>query len=194
MKRTLLVPAFVPALALALVSASLTLAAGCDKKDSSGGSAPVASTKAQAAAGASGSAVASASAKPPAPLDVEGSYEAKAGEVRTPKDAPTFSNVATGAMGKGDLTLVLPAEDDGPVTGKASGPLGAQTFSGVIEEGRLTGTLSPADKTSDAMTGIMLGTVAGKGDARTAEGSIRASGPDGRVVREAAFKLEPKKK
>jgi hypothetical protein len=189
MKRTFLVSAVAP---LALVAASLMLATGCDKKDSSGGSAPVASTKAQAAA--SGTAVASASAKPPAPLDVTGSYEAKAGEVRTPKDAPTFSNVATGAMGKGELSLVLPAEAEGAVTGKASGPLGAQTFSGMIEEGRLTGTLSPADKSSDAMTGTVLGTVSGKGDARTAEGSIRASGPDGRVVRDAAFKLEAAKK
>ncbi len=192
MKRTLLAPA---SALVAVLSLGLTLTVGCDKKDSGGAGATASSAKGSAAAGgASASASAAASAKPAAPLEVTGSYESKAGEVRTPKDAPTFSNVATGATGKGELTLVLPAEDEGAVTGKASGPLGAQLFSGRLEEGRLTGTLSPAEKGSDAMTGTVLGTVSGKGDARTAEGAIRASGPDGRVVRDATFKLEAAKK
>jgi hypothetical protein len=183
------------ALSILAVCVPFALASvGCDKKGEAGGGAPAASEKPAASAKGSGSAAPSAEVKAPEPLDVAGSYEAKAGEVRTPKDAPTFSNTATGATGKGDLSMVLPATDDGPVTGKASGPLGAQTFSGTIEEGRLTGTLSPADGDKEAMTGTVLATVAGKGDARTVDGTLRASGPDGRVVREASFKLEPKKK
>jgi hypothetical protein len=169
------------------------LALGCGKKDSEGGG-PAGKEKTAASGSASAFASASASAKPAAPLDVTGSYEAKLGEVRTPKDAPVFSNTTVGALGKGELALVLPAEDEGAVTGKASGPLGAETFSGTIEDGRLTGTLSPVAGEKNAMTGTLVATVTGKGDARTVEGSIRASGPDGRVVRDATFKLEPKNK
>lgn len=186
-----------PNSALSILAACALVAfasVGCDKQGSEGAPAPAASGKPAAVASGSSSAAPSAEVKAPSPLDVAGEYDAKAGEVRTPKDAPTFSNTATGATGKGELSMVLPATDDGAVTGKASGPLGAQSFSGTIEEGRLTGTLSPADGDKDAMTGIVLATVAGKGDARTVEGTLRASGPDGRVVREASFKLAPKKK
>ncbi len=176
--------------ACALAWACLVVA--CDKKEAGGGGAPAPSAKASVAVVASASA--SASAKPAAPLEVSGSYEAKLGEVRTPKDAPAFSNVVTGALGKGELSMVLPAEGDGAVTGKASGPLGGEGFSGLVEDGRLTGTLSPAAGDREAMTGVVMGTVSGKGGDRLVEGSIRASGADGRVVREAAFKLEPAKR
>ena len=90
MNRSLLVPATI--LACLLGGA---LATGCDKKDSSGGPAQALSAKPDPAA--------SAPAQRAAPLKVTGSYEAKAGDVRTPMDAPTFSNVATGALGKGEL-------------------------------------------------------------------------------------------
>lgn len=192
MKRTSIVSALSAVVVLLALAAS-----GCDKKGPEGGAGAAASGQAKAGDGkaaASASASASAAPKAPEPLDVTGAYEAKPGEVRTPKDAPTFSNTTAGAIGKGELAMLLPATDDGAVTGKASGALGAQSFSGTIEEGRLTGTLSPADGDKDAMTGTVMATVAGKGDARTVEGTLRASGPDGRVVREAAFKLEPKKK
>lgn len=148
-----------------------------------------------AVASASGSASAKAvpSAEVAKELAVTGAYDAKAGEVRLPKDAPPFVEPeGGGATGAGTLALVLP-QADGDVTGTGDGALGAQVFSGRLEGGRLTGTLAPkASDAAPAFWGTVDANVDGKGDARTVQGTLRASGKDGKIVREAAFTLKKK--
>jgi len=126
--------------------------------------------------------------KTAAPMTLKGSYTAKQAEVRTPEDAPKFIHPdSKDGVGTGELELTMPAKR-GEVTGKASGALGAQVFSGWLDEGRLTGTLHPAEGAAPAMWGLVDANVEGG----TVKGTIRASGHDGRVVREAPFTLEKK--
>ena len=124
-----------------------------------------------------------------ATLSVTGSYDAKVAEVRTPHDAPAFINAPVGALGAGQMNLALPPKD-GPVNGTANGALGAQRFSGFLDGERLTGTLTPEPDASPAMWGSVLAQVEGAGDHRSVRGTLRASGADGRVVREASFTLQ----
>ena len=147
-----------------------------------------------AAAASSAKAVPSAEApKPPEPTKVAGAYDAKSADVKTPKDAPPWIEPeGGGATGAGTLAFTLPVAD-GDVDGTGDGVLGAQTFSGRLEEGRLTGTLAPkSPDAAPAFWGTVDAKVEGKGEARKVAGVLRASGKDGRVVREAAFTLEKK--
>lgn len=162
----------------ALLCAAFVLA--CGKKD-----------EAPAAAKPSPSSSASVESDKPAPpakknddkTTYKGSYTAKQAEVRTPDDAPKFIHPdSKDALGAGELELNV---DNGIVTGKATGALGAQTVSGALEDGHLRATLTPTD---GAMWGVLDADVAGS----SIKGSIRASGRDGRVVREATFALEKK--
>lgn len=126
------------------------------------------------------------------PLSLSGSYASKQADVRTPEDAPKFLQAdSKEGVGDGTLDLVLPG-GDGAVTGKASGALGAQTFSGWLEGGRLTGTLTPAADAKPSMWGLLEAKVEGAGDARSVDGTVRASSEDGKLVREATFKLAKK--
>jgi hypothetical protein len=164
--------------AIALIIAVLLV--GCDKKDAPATTAAPASSSAPAA---------SASVAPEeTATTVKGSYSAKQGEVRTPSDAPKFGHpeVQEG-IGDGELEVTLPPKH-GEVTGKAKGALGAQVFSGWLEDGRLTGTLTPAEGSSPPMWGYVEGAVEGN----SVKGTIRASGADGSVVREASFTLDKK--
>lgn len=171
------------------IAAAIFAVCGCDKKPAPEQQpAPTPSVAASAAPTASAPAA-------PAELTVTGSYEAKRGEVRTPGDAPPFLHpeVKEG-LGQGTLTLTLPAAP-GPVTGTATGALGAQTLVGWVgDDGRLTATLTPAKGATPMMWGTVDAKVEGGGAARTVSGSIRASDVDGRVVREATFQLSPEKK
>lgn len=164
----------------ALALAALLLVS-CGKKD-----APE-TTSAAPAPSAAPSAKAEAPAKD-APTTVKGSYTAKQAEVRTPEDAPKFIHPESkDGVGAGELEITLPGKR-GEATGKASGALGAQVFTGWVEEGRLTGTLYPASGAAPQMWGLVDATV----DGSTVKGTIRASGHDGRVVREASFTLDNK--
>jgi hypothetical protein len=141
----------------------------------------------KAAAQPSASAAPSAEVEKPkgAAAAFKGSYTAKQAEVRTPSDAPSFIHPESkDGIGAGQLELSLPASR-GEVTGKGTGALGAQTFSGWLEDGRLTGTLHPTDSGANAMWGLVDATVEGS----AIKGTIRTSGGDGRVVREASFTL-----
>ncbi len=131
--------------------------------------------------------------KPPQPTPVAGGYDAKVADVRVQKDAPPWIEPeGGGATGAGTLAFTLPV-GDGDVDGTAEGVLGAQTFMGRLEGGRLTGSLAPkAPDAAPAFWGTVDANVEGKGDARKVAGVLRASGKDGRVVREAAFTLEKK--
>lgn len=174
-------------LATGLLACSKDEAAKESGKDKGG------SPSASAVASGSGSAKAVPSAEVPKELAVTGAYDAKAGEVRLPKDAPPFLEPeGGGATGAGTLALVLPVAD-GDVSGTGDGALGAQVFYGRLEGGRLTGTLAPkAADGAPAFWGTVDANVDGKGDGRTVQGTLRASGKDGKVVREAAFTLKKK--
>jgi len=157
------------------------LLASCGKKDASPQNEPAPAKSAEPAKSA-------APARSGEPMTVKGSYTAKQAEVRTPEDAPKFIHPESkDGLGAGELELTLPAKG-GEATGKASGALGAQVFAGWLEGGRLTGTLSPADGSKPPMWGLVDATVEGS----SVKGTIRASGSDGRVVREAPFTLEKK--
>jgi len=162
------------------------LVLGCGKKDAPVTEQPVA-TKPSASASAS-----AAPEKPAGPLTLKGAYTAKQGEVRMPADAPPFIHPESKeGLGEGELEVTLPGRS-GAVTGKSKGALGAQVFDGWLEEGRLTGTLRPAEGAAAAMWGLVDATVDGAGEARVIKGTVRASGHDGKVVREAAFTLDKK--
>lgn len=142
----------------------------------------------------SASVVAKAEEKPSAATAFKGAYTAKQGAVRTPEDAPPFVHPdSKDGLGAGELELTVPAAK-GEVVGKASGALGAQLFSGWLEDGQLRGTLQPsqpsdtAANAANAMWGVVVATVEGA----SIKGTIRVSGRDGRVVREATFTLEKK--
>lgn len=170
-----------------LLLAGFVLVVGCGKKDSS----EPAPTKPAASASAS----ASASAAPEmveGPLTLTGAYTAKQGVVRTPDDAPPFIHPdSKEGLGEGELEIVLPGKS-GAVTGKAKGALGAQVLEGWLEDGKLTATLRPAEGATPAMWGLVEATVEGSGASRVIKGTVRASGRDGKVVREATFTLDKK--
>ena len=166
----------------------LASAVGCDKPSGGAIAEPATSVSTKPSA-APVVATASASAASVASLTVTGSYDSKVAEVRTPKDAPKFKNEETKALGAGTLSLTLPATT-GVVVGTASGSLGAQRFSGILEDGQLNGTLSPADAGTSAFTGKLVATITGEGSARVVAGTVRASDGSGAVVREAAFTLK----
>jgi hypothetical protein len=158
------------------------LAVSCGKKEEA------AKTEAQPAPSASASASAARAEKKAVSTEVAGSYASKQGVVRMPDDAPPFIHPdSKEGIGDGELSMTLPAET-GAVTGKASGALGAQTFSGWLEGDRVTGTLTPNAGATPALWGV----VEGKNDNGAVTGTIRASSSDGRVVREATFTLKKK--
>jgi hypothetical protein len=158
------------------------LTISCGKKEEA------AKTEAQAAPSASASASAAKSEKKAAPSEVAGSYASKQAAVRTPEDAPPFIHPdSKEGIGEGELSMVLPPES-GAISGKASGALGAQTFSGWLEGDRVTGTLTPNAGATPALWGV----VEGKNESGAVTGTIRASSSDGRVVREATFTLKKK--
>jgi hypothetical protein len=133
---------------------------------------------------------ASASTNPPLAASASeralyrGSYTAKQADVRTPDDAPKFIHPdSKDALGAGELEITV---ENGVATGKASGALGAQIFSGTLEDGHLRGNLYPSE--AGTMWGLLDATVEGA----AIKGTVRASGKDGRVVREATFTLEKK--
>lgn len=164
-----------------LVAALLT---ACGKKDE----APKPALTAPASAAPASSSTETKAAPKVAGATFKGSYTAKQADVRTPEDAPKFIHPESkDGVGAGALELTLPATR-GEVSGTASGALGAQVFSGWLEDGRLTGTLHPSDAAPGAMWGLVDATVEGS----SVKGSIRTSGRDGRVVREAPFTLETK--
>jgi len=166
----------------ALALAALLLVS-CGKKETATKTEP-----APAASSTSGAPKAEAPAAPEATSTLKGAYTAKQAEVRTPEDAPKFIHPESkDGVGAGALEITMPGKR-GEVTGKASGALGAQVFTGWLEDGKLTGTLYPASGSSPQMWGLVDAAV----ESNTVKGTIRASDHDGRVVREAPFTLEKK--
>ncbi len=109
-----------------------------------------------------------------------------------PKNAKekTWENdPGSAALGKGTIELSISAPR-GEVTGEAKGPLGAMIAAGTFDGHELRANLAPKDpKSADAMTGFLLmnGESAGP-----LQGTMRVSGRDGRIVREAAVEIAKK--
>lgn len=182
--------------ASALVAA--TLAIGCSKE---GGdkSAPVASASATPAASA-GSASASAApagsavAKATSESSWAGSYTAKVGPVAPPENAKEkmwADDPGSAAVGKGTALLNVSGAR-GDTRGELTGPLGDLQVSGVFDGKELRANLTPKDPKADtAMTGYM--TLTGEGTPpATLKGTLRVSGRDARIVREASVELAKK--
>lgn len=179
--------------ALGLTCASFGWALAC--RNESPRSEPAANSTSSASPSSKNSASAQAvTSTPVVPSEtVSGAYETKVAPVTSHSGAPSFvhPNDPRG-IGKGTVRLVLPGAASGPVLGQAEGAMGAQTFSGVLEEGEVRGSLLPVDpKAEPAMYGVFVGNVSGSGSARAVHGTVRASSADGRLVREADLSLSP---
>jgi hypothetical protein len=182
---------------------ALTFVLGCsDKKapapseaqSSSGVAAPNApsasTTRAAASPAASGT---SAAEKGGADASLAGAYagtyKAKVGTVSDyPKEAKVAAwekDAGTEAVGDGTLSLVV-TRGRRVVTGEAKGALGEQTLSGDLDATELRAKVDPKNpNTEPAMTGVLTGTFANG----TFTGTLRVSGRNGNVVREAEIKL-----
>ncbi len=173
------------------------LTIGCNDKKASP-SVPASTTDAgrSSSFAAQASAVVSASASaarlnPPDPTQAKkwnGIYEAKTVTLETPKKVKDFTwkkDDGATATGKGQLTMSV---NKGVIEGDASGPLGPQQLSGVLDDNTLRLKLFPSDpKSATAMTGTGLG----KLKDGVISGKLRCAGPKGVVVREVSFELKP---
>lgn len=178
---------------------AIVLAVGCDRPTPSPQPAssqePVVGASTSAIASASASVSASATASVPAvvvdPASAKkwsGTYETKRVELATPPKVTDFTwknDDGSKAVGNGRLSMIVA---DGVVGGEASGALGSQVLSGLLDGTLLRLELIPTDPTvSSAMSG------GGTGELKDGviSGTMRVAGPKGVEVREVTFKLEP---
>ena len=171
------------------------IASACSKAPApapAGSAAPAPSAASPtASAQAAASAAPLASAAPKAEARWAGSYVARVGEVTPPKEAKEKAwtqDTGAAAVGPGTLELlVAPARGD--VSGTGAGPLGELVVSGTFDGKELRASLTPRDpNAASAMTGWLTATLA----AGKLTGSLRVSGRDAKVVREAKVELAPK--
>jgi hypothetical protein len=174
----------------------VAIVAACDKGSATGTPAPqpvehAAASSASAPSTTAPAASASAPAASPASAWA-GSYTAKVGAVEPPKNAKEKTwteDPGTAAIGKGTIELAVSAPH-GDVSGEAKGPLGDMVISGTYDGHELRANLMPKDPRAEAaMTGFMSLT---GGAAGPLQGSLRVSGRDGRIVREAPVELTKK--
>jgi hypothetical protein len=163
----------------------------CDKSSTTGTPSPSAAPIASAAP--SGRPAASVATAPEASsASWSGNYTAKVGPVDPPANAKekTWTNdPGSAAVGKGTVELAISAPR-GDVSGQAKGPLGDMIVSGTYDGHELRANLAPKDpKADDAMTGFLMMNGEGAGPLR---GSMRVSGRDARVVREASVEVTKK--
>lgn len=177
------------------VASALLLGAlvGCSRHSSTDVS-PASSTSAAASSAApalSGSAVPSDSGKPPgtAGLHFDGAYTAKKVSIELPekvKDYTWKKDPGDKNLGAGKLSIGV---FDTVVRGQGSGALGDQILSGIYDGKVLRLSLSPKHPGEGvALAGTGYGEVNAAG---AIAGTVRCSGPDGVVVREATFELKP---
>jgi hypothetical protein len=123
-----------------------------------------------------------------------GSYTAKVGAVAPPENAKEKTwadDPGSAAVGKGTAQLNISGAR-GDTRGELTGPLGDLQVSGVFDGKELRANLMPKDPKADtAMTGFMI--LAAEGAPPGAlKGTLRVSGRDARVVREASVELAKK--
>lgn len=152
---------------------------------------PIATTSATVGVSATASASAAASAAAPDPAKAvkwTGTYESKHVVLETPekvKDVTWKNDDGTKAVGKGQLSMTV---NDGSIAGDATGPLGPQKLTGVLDGTTLRLSLIPADPTSaHSMTGSGVGELKDG----VISGKLRCAGPKAVVVREMSFELKP---
>jgi hypothetical protein len=140
-------------------------------------------------ASASASAAASDNAQVPG-IAWSGDYSAKKTSIELPKkinDETWKKDPGDKAIGPGKLTLSV---SNGVAIGSATGSLGEQIASGTFDGKSLLLSLIPKDPTAPlAMTGTVVGDLADG----VIKGTVRCSGPDAVVVREASFELRQSK-
>jgi hypothetical protein len=175
----------------ALAIAFATIA--CNKSDGGKGQ-PSATASALVSAPTASASVAPAASGSAAPAVAgagwSGDYTAKKAAIELPekvKDQTWKHDPGDKSVGPGKLTISVA---DGVVTGTASGALGDQVVSGTLEGKALKLTLLPKNATAaDAMTGTAVGEVG----AASITGTIKCSGPDAVMIREASFELKAAK-
>lgn len=162
---------------------------------SSANAAPSGSSSAQGAA--SGSAAGSASGAPAGSSAADGAswkgtYKSKVGAVTPPKEAAVevwAKDPGTAAIGEGTISLTITPVPSGKfsrVLGEGKGALGDLVISGTLDADGLTARIDAKDpKAPNAMSG----TLSGKQDGAKIEATLRVSGRDANVVREAAVTL-----
>jgi hypothetical protein len=175
--------------------ALLLLAAlgACDKGAPSGAPSPSAgASAAPVASSPAPAASASAAETPAASAAWTGTYTSKVGPVDPPanaKEKTWVGDPGSAAVGKGTIDLSITAPR-GDVNGVAKGPLGEMVVSGTYDGHELRANLAPKDpKAEEAMTGFLLMNGESAGPLR---GTMRVSGRDARVVREAAVEVSKK--
>lgn len=145
----------------------------------------------QAVASASASASAAVAENAPVPgAGWSGDYTAKKPSIELPKkitDETWKKDTGEKAAGPGKLSLSV---NDGVVSGTASGALGEQIVVGTFDGKSLRVSLNPKDP---MLALAMTGTAVGDLSDGVIKGTLRCSGPDAVVVREASFELRSAK-
>jgi hypothetical protein len=173
------------------------VATSCSKTE--GGKAAPAMSASAAAAGSGGPAASAGSAAAAGahagdPSSWAGSYTAKVGPVAPPdnaKEKTWASDPGTVAVGAGKVALTI-AGARGDTQGELTGPLGDLKVAGFFDGKELRANVVPKDpKSDDAMTGFMLLTANGTPPSAL-KGTLRVSGRDAKIVREATVEVTKK--
>lgn len=117
-----------------------------------------------------------------------GTYQAKKDKLETPKkvkDVTWTNDDGSTATGSGTLQVNVRGAT---VQGSASGALGPQLVSGVLDGKQIRFSVMPKDPGS---SGAMTGTGFGQLEQGVLKGTIQCSSADGVVVRKATFELKP---
>jgi hypothetical protein len=171
----------------ALLAAVVVLASvGCSRGEQAS-VAPAASASAAPAASVVAAAKPAASAAPLAGAWA-GTYTAAAGSLTIPDWTGVKFRGEDASVGLGDGAMSVTLDDHGRASGTLDGALGPATVDGALMGSAFSATLVPGDPRT-GFSGTAVG--AREGDAIT--GTMRLSLATGNVVREASFKLAPKK-
>ena len=118
-----------------------------------------------------------------------GSYKSEPGALYIPaewKDVHWKVKEDDGGIGEGTIAVqVDPATRR--VVGTLEGPLGPATIDGVVQDGKLTGSIVRKDPRDQGFMGTLVGTV---GDGR-AEGTMSVSLAEASAIRRATFAMTP---
>jgi hypothetical protein len=153
-------------------------------------SAPIVASAApssSASPAASGASSAQAGATSPFAGVWEGRYEAKRGVVTFPDkvtDKGWGSDDGETGIGAGAIKLTIGA--DGEALGTLDGALGASTVNGITDETGVRAAISPDESGPKAMRGVLSATL----EKGALKGTLRVSGENAKVVREASFELK----
>ena len=172
-----------------LVAASSCLPA-CDKGPDDAPRAaatPTAGSAGQPTASAASSIAPTATPSPSPAGGWHGRYSARRAVVEVPPGVPDKTWAEDdGSQATGDGTIELSIDEADQVTGSAQGPLGPLKIRGALTGTHLRAGVAPADlDAAVAMWGMLVGQVGPD----KAQGELRVSNRDGRLVRSASIEL-----